>query len=114
MRVTDSKGLYDIMRHTVITSKWKVRRVGIECLALQEGLESSSTMLFWAHSGAQLGNSLTKDTETEPLPFFLRNGHRWKVISDPRFMSAETRCAAGIRTPQTPSEEDLNVEGPSS
>ena len=61
--VTDSKGLYDKMQHTVITPKGKERRVDIECLALKEGLETSSAKFFWAHSAAQLGNSLAKDTE---------------------------------------------------
>ena len=44
--VTDSKGLYDKMQHTVITPKGKERRVDIECLALEEGLETSSTKFF--------------------------------------------------------------------
>ena len=70
----------------------------IECLALKEGLETSSTKFFWVHSGAQLGNSLTKDTETEPLVSFLRNGQRWRVIFDTRFMSSKKRGAAGIST----------------
>ena len=85
--VTDSKGLYDKMQHTVITPKGKDRRVGIECLALNEGLETSAAKFFWVYSGAQLGNSLTKDTETEPFASFLRNGQRWRVIFDTRFMS---------------------------
>ena len=45
--VTDSKGLYDKMQHTVITPKGKERRVGIECLALKEGLETSAAKFFW-------------------------------------------------------------------
>ena len=44
--VTDSKGFYDKMQHTVITPKGKERRVDIECLALKEGLETSSTKIF--------------------------------------------------------------------
>ena len=83
----------------------------IECQALKEGLETSSTKFFWVHSGAQLGNSLTKDTETEPLAS-LRNGQRWRVIFDTRFTSSKKRGAAGISTLEKPSEEDLKVEGP--
>ena len=82
--VTDSKGLYDKMQHTMITSKGKERRVDIECLALKEGLETFAAKFSWVHSGAQLGNSLTKDTETEPFASFLRNGQRWRVIFDTR------------------------------
>ena len=41
--VTGSKGLYDKVQHTVITPKGKERRVDIECLALKEGLGTSST-----------------------------------------------------------------------
>ena len=100
------------MQHTMITSKGKERRVDIECLALKEGLETFAAKFFWVHSGAQLGNSLTKDTETEPFASFLRNGQRWRVIFDTRFMSSKKRGAAGISTLEQPSEEDLNVEGP--
>ena len=44
--VTDSKGLYDKMQHTVITPKGKERRVDIECLAFKEGLETSAAKFF--------------------------------------------------------------------
>ena len=71
-----NKGLHDKMRHTVNTPKGKERRVDIECLAVMEGLETSSGKFFWVHSGAQLGNNLTKDTDTEPFASFLRNGQR--------------------------------------
>ena len=83
----------------------------IKCLALNEGSETSSAKFFWVHSGAQLGNNLPKDTETEPFASFLRNGKRWKLIFDARFMSSKKRGAAGIGTPKTPSQEDMNVEG---
>ena len=55
---------------------------------------------------------LPNDTETEPFAFFLRNGQRWRLIFDTRTVSSETRGAAGIGTLPTPSEEDLDVEGP--
>ena len=47
-------------------------------------------VFFWVHSGTQLGNSLTKDTETEPLASFLRNGQRWRVIFDTVYVFEET------------------------
>ena len=111
--VTDSQGLYDKMQHTVKNPKGMERRVDIECPALKTGLETSSTKFFFGvHGGAQLGNSLTKHTETEPFAS-LRNGLRWRVIFDTRFMSSKKRGAAGISTLEKPSEEDLNMEGPS-
>ena len=70
--VTYSKGMHDKMQHTVISRKGKERHVDIECLASKEGLETSSAKFFWVHSGGQLGNSLTKDTEMEPLASFLK------------------------------------------
>ena len=82
----------------------------IECLALKEGLETSAAKFFL---GTQW-STLTKDTETEPFAFFLRNGERWRVIFDTRFMSSKKRGTTGISTLQTTSEEDLNVEGPPS
>ena len=112
--MTDNRSLCDKMQHAVITPKKKERRVDIKCMALKEELESSSANLQCEHTGAQIGNSLTKDTETEPLASFLRKGQRWNVIFDRRFTSAKKRCAAGINTLQTQSEEDLNVEGTSS
>ena len=97
--VTDSKGLYDEMQHTVITPKGKECRVDIEYQALKEGLETSSTkFFFWVHSGAQLGNGPTKDTETEPFASSLKNGQRWRVIFDILFVSSKKRGAAGINT----------------
>ena len=68
--VTDSKGLHDKLQHTVGTPKGKERRVDIGCLALKEGLGTSSAKFFWVHIGAPHGNVLTKDTETEPLASF--------------------------------------------
>ena len=100
------------MQHTVITPKGKECRVDIECQALKEGLETSSTKFFLVHSGAQLGSGPTKDTETEPFASFLKNGRRWRVIFDTQLMSSKKRGAAGISTQEKPSEEDLNVEGP--
>ena len=96
----------------MITPKDNERRVDIECLALKEGLETSAVKFFRVLSGAQLDNSLTKDTETEPFSCFLRNGQRWRLIFDARFMSSKKRGAAGIGALQRTSEEDLNVEGP--
>ena len=96
--VTDSQGLYYKMQHTVITPMGKERRVDIESLALKEGLETSSTIFFGVHCGAQLGNSLTKDTETEPFASFLRNRQRSRVIFDTRCRSSKKRGAAGIST----------------
>ena len=99
--VTDSKGLHDKMQHTVITPKGTERRVDIECVALGEGLGTSSAKFFGVHSGAQLGNNLTKDTETKQFASFLKNGQRWRLIFDTRFMSSKKRGAAGMSTTNT-------------
>ena len=65
--VTDSKRLYDKMQHTVISPKGKDRRVDIECLALKEGLETSSAKFFWVRSGAQLGRRVSPKTQRRNL-----------------------------------------------
>ena len=75
--VTDSNGLYDKMQHTVITPKSKERRIDVECLDWKEGSETSSAKFFWVHSGAQPGNNLTKDTETEPFASFFEE---WTTV----------------------------------
>ena len=97
--VTDSKGLHDKMHHTVIAPKGdKWRRVDIECWALKEGLETSSTKFFFLYIVEH--NWITVE--------------EWTTLeSDTRFMSSKKRGTAGISTQETPSFEDLNVEGPS-
>ena len=65
------------MQHTVITPNGKELRVHSESLALKEGLETSSAQFFWVHRGAQLGNSLTKDTETELFASFFE---KWTTL----------------------------------
>ena len=85
----------------------------IGCLALKEGFRDFLNQVFFGvHRGAHLGNSLAKDTETESFASSLRNGQRWRVILDTRFMSSKKRGAAGISTLEKTSDEDLNVEGP--
>ena len=112
--VTDSKGLYDKMQHTVITPKGKERRVGHRMIALKKGFGGLPQPSFF------LGNTvehnwetvLTKDTETEPFASFLRNGQRWRVIFDTRFyVFKENVICWDQYTGKKPSEEDLNVEG---
>ena len=51
--VTDNKGLYDEMQHTVITPRGKERRIDIECLAVHEGLGSfcKQAFLVWRNFG---------------------------------------------------------------
>ena len=101
--VTDSKGLYDKMQHTVVAPNGKERGMH----GFERRIGDFLSQVFWVRSGGQLGNSLTKDTEAEPFASFLRNGQRWRLIFDTRFMSSKKRGAAGISTPQTSSEEDL-------
>ena len=55
------------MQLIVITPKGRERRVDMVCMAWKEGLEASSPKLFSGYSGAKRGNSLTKDTDSEPL-----------------------------------------------
>ena len=103
--VTDSEGLYGKLHHTVTTPKRKECRVGLECLALEEGLETSSATL-WSATWDQFYRRHRDGT------FCFLNGQRWKVILDTRFVSPKNRGAAGTSTLQTPSEEDLNVGRP--
>ena len=110
--VTDSKGHYFEMQHTVITPKGKECRVDIECPGSEGRVGDFLNQVFLVHGGAQLGSGPAKDTETEPFASFLKNGRRWRVIFDTQFMSSKKRGAAGISTQEKPSEEDMNVEGP--
>ena len=69
--------------------KWTIRNIsGVDCTTrcntrrspsnawLWEELETSSAKFWWQHSGTQLGNDLTKSTETEPFASFLKSGQR--------------------------------------
>ena len=78
--VTVSKGLYDKMQHTVITPKGKERRVDIECLALQEGLETCSTKFFFVYTAEHNWVTVLPKTQRRKFASFLRNAQRWSDI----------------------------------
>ena len=101
--MTDSKGLYDKMQHTVIAPKGEERRVDIECLALKEGMETSSNTQ-WGTTGQQSYQRHPDGTVSLLL-------EEWTTLES-EIMSSKKRGDAGISTLEKPSEEDLNVEGP--
>ena len=55
--VTDNKGLYDEMPHTVITPNGKERHIDIECLALHEGFAASASKLFLKSATSEQSDS---------------------------------------------------------
>ena len=96
MVVTDSTNLYDKLNKNTPVVKGAECRADIEALTLKESSNQSGMVLRWAHSDAQLANSLTKPTEKHQVQLFVRLGHRWRIIYDDQMVSARRRKSQGI------------------
>lgn len=84
--------------------------MAIEALALKRSLAASNTVLRWVHSLAQLADCMTKDSEVGRQMFlkYLATG-RWKLIYDPKFMSARRRAVLGFDILAEPPAADNDV-----
>ena len=66
------------------------------------------------HDGAQLANSLTKEHEPAQLRMFFNIGHRWELVYDTKYQSAQKRRAAGILPAAGAARQDFpDYESPS-
>ena len=76
----------------------KDKKSGLEALALKRSLVECGTMIRSCHSAAQLGDVVTKDSDTARAPWelFVRLGFRWKLIHDPNFESSRNRAKRGL------------------
>ena len=75
-------------------------------LKLVEARELNGVMMRWVHGDAQLANSLTKIGELHQIRLFLELGCRWRIVYDPKYMSARRRKQAGIKPLENAAEDD--------
>ena len=65
--VTDSKNVWDLMKHPENLLGSRDKRTGLELMGLAQSFEEGDTAIRWVHSDAMLANSLTK------------KGERWQI-----------------------------------
>ena len=70
----------------------------LEALALKHSLVECGTMIRWCYPAAQLGDVVTKasDTARAPRELFVRRGFRWELIHDPKFESSRNRAVQNV------------------
>ena len=111
--VLGCKALWDgLARNESSALGMKDKRVAIEALVLKRGLSSTSTDLRWVHSLAQLADCMTKDSE-QGRTIFLRFARtaRWRLVFDPKFLSARKRAAQGLEIlAKPPLDDDEGLE----
>ena len=93
--VVDCRAVYEALaRSSSPCLGVKDKKSGLEALALKQSLVECGTMIRWCHSAAQLGDVVTKDSDTARAPWelFVQRGLRWKLIHDPKFESSRNRA----------------------
>jgi hypothetical protein len=80
-----------------LSTKGAERRTDIELLCIKSSQRNNGLEVRWVHSEAQLSNALTKSGAKE-LDLYYQMGHRWRIVHDPKMMSAKKRKSQGITT----------------
>lgn len=91
--VTDSTNVHDRMRSEIYVPKGPEHRTALELLGLKESIVRTRTPIRWVHSGAQLANPMTKDSEQQQFHRFFALGQEWKI---PLMRSARNRKKDGL------------------
>ena len=97
--VVDCRGVYDALaRSSSSCPGLKDKKSCLEALALKQSLVECGTMIRWCYSAAQLGDVVTKDSDSARAPWelFVRRGFRWKLIHVPKFESSRNRANRGL------------------
>ena len=113
--MVDCRGVYDALaRSSSSCFGWKDKKFGLEAHALKQSLVECGTMTRWCHSAAQLGDALTKDSETARAPWelFVRRGFRWKLIHDPKSESLRNRAKRGLDILEETDEDEFAADVP--
>ena len=92
----------------------KDKKSVLEALALKQCLVECGTMVLWCHSAAQLGDVVTKDSDTARAPWehFVRRGFRWTLIDDPKFESSRNRGKRGLDILEELDEDEFAADVP--
>jgi hypothetical protein len=98
--VLDCRGVFDALDKSESSALgMRDKRSAIEALALKKGMSLSKTSLRWCHSGAQLADCMTKDSEQARSAFNLWKQRRsWKLIYDNEYISEKNRRKRGLAT----------------
>ena len=113
--VVDCRGVYDAMaRSSSSCLGLKDKESGLKALALTQSLIECGTMIRWCHSAAQLGDVVTKDSDTARAPWELcvRRSFRWKLIHDPKVESSQHRAKRGLDILEEPDEDEFAADMP--
>ena len=71
----------------------------MKALALRRAMRATGTSLRWCHSGAQLSDCMTKNSEKARASYNLwRQRGTWKLIYDANFISEKQRKQRGLET----------------
>jgi hypothetical protein len=84
------------MKTEIYVPKGPENRVALEMLGLKEALVNTRLPVQWVNSDAQLANSMTKDQEHHQIQRFYHLGQCWKIVDDPKMMSAKNRKKQGL------------------
>ncbi|CAK0814932.1 unnamed protein product, partial [Prorocentrum cordatum] len=98
--VLDCRGVFDALDRSESSALgMKDKRSALEALALKRGMAATSTSLRWCHSGAQLSDCMTKNSEKARASYnlWLQRG-TWKLIYDANFISEKQRRQRGLQT----------------
>ena len=95
--ISDSRNVFDKLNTEELSTKGAERRTDIELLCIKSSQRNNGLEVRWVHSEAQLSNALTKSGAKE-LDLYYQMGHRWRIVHDPKMMSAKKRKSQGITT----------------
>ena len=99
--ISDSRNVFDKLNTEELSTKGAERRTDIELLCIKSSQRNNGLEVRWVHSEAQLSNALTKSGAKE-LDLYYQMGHRWRIVHDPKMMSAKKRKSQGINTFEQP------------
>ncbi|CAK0794151.1 unnamed protein product [Prorocentrum cordatum] len=98
--VPDCRGVFDALDRSESSALgMKDKRSALEAQALKRGMAATSTSLRWCHSGAQLSDCMTKNSEKARASYNLwQQRGTWKLIYDANFISEKQRRQRGLQT----------------
>ena len=113
--VVECRGVYDALaRSSSSCLGLKDKKSGLKAPPLKQTLVECGTMISWCHSVAQLGDVITKDSDTARAPWelFVRRGFRWKSIHDPNIESSRNRAKRGLDILEEPDDNESAADVP--
>ena len=113
--VVDCRGVCDAFaRSSSSCFGLEHKKSGLEALAIKQSPFACNTMIRWCHPASQLGDVVTKDSDTARAPWelFVRRGFRWKLIHCPTFESSRNCAERGLDILADPDDEEFAADIP--